>query len=370
MKRLNRWREPDINRKLLARVIVLSRAVAERLGRAPVFMEVCGTHTVAISRTGLRNLLSGYMDLRSGPGCPVCVTDAGDIERMIMLARVPEVTVTTFGDMMRVPGHAASLEEERARGARVQVVYSPADAVELAEAHPDRQVVFLGVGFETTAPTIAVALSRAVEKKLSNFSIYSAHKIVPPVMRVLLQDPDLAVDGFILPGHVCAVTGRPPFDFIAGEFGLPAVITGFEPLDILSSVYRLLEQILSGEPLVTNNYTRVVRETGNREARAVMNRYFKPVDAAWRGFGTVPESGMQLRDRFRDYDAVFRFDLPAPVYTVRTGCRCGDLLRGKINPRQCPLFATACTPARPVGPCMVSSEGACAAYYQYERNNS
>jgi len=367
-KKLGRWREPDLSRKLLARVILLARTVAERLGRLPVFMEVCGTHTVAISRTGLRGLLAGYLELRSGPGCPVCVTDGGEIERMIMLARLPEVTVATFGDMLRVPGRDTSLEEERARGARVEVVYSPADAVALAEAHPEKQVVFLGVGFETTAPTVALALAAAAEKKLPNFTVYSAHKLVPPVMRALLHDPGPAVDGFILPGHVCAVTGRAPFDFIAEQYGLPAVITGFEPLDILGSVYRLLEMILSGHVRVLNGYTRVVREAGNREARLIMNKYFRPVDAFWRGFGPVPESGLALRERFGGFDAARRFALPEPATAVREGCRCGDLLRGRINPRQCPLFAAACTPARPVGPCMVSSEGACAAYYQYERN--
>lgn len=364
---LEGFRDPLLVRRLLGRVRRLSAAAADRLGHRPVIMEVCGTHTMAISRSGLRSALADAVELKSGPGCPVCVTDYRDIDAMLALARLPGVTVATFGDMLRVPGSSSSLEKERAGGASVEVFYSPADAVAWAAAHPERQVVFLGVGFETTAPVVAASLEEAREKGLPNFTVYSAHKVIPPVMRALLADPELGIDGFLLPGHVSSVVGRRAFDFLAAEYGIPAAVTGFEPVDILLGLDAVLGQLAKGEAQVVNCYGRVVREEGNRLAQAVLDRYFEPADATWRGIGTVPASGLILKPAFAGFDAARRFTVEVPPPRIPRGCRCGELLKGKIKPTQCGLFGRGCTPEHPVGPCMVSSEGACAAYYLYDQ---
>jgi hydrogenase expression/formation protein HypD len=373
MQMLTKYRKPDLAQKMMAKVIPMADTLAGRLGRPVVLMEVCGTHTMAISRTGMRSLLGKNLELRSGPGCPVCVTDYIDLDRAVMLARLPAVCVATFGDMVRVPGSCTSLERERAAGARVRVCYSPNDAVGYAAEHPAQEVVFLGVGFETTAPGVALSLMEAKARGVKNYSVLSLHKLVPPVMRVLLADPGLPVDGFLLPGHVSTIIGRRAFDFLATDYGLPAVITGFELLDILGAIYQILTMLLRQEIRVDNGYARVVRETGNVKARQFMQAFFAPVAVSWRGFGTIQESGLGLRKTYRHYDALEKFRITVPAPRVPRGCRCGDLLRGKIKPDACPLFARACTPTRPVGPCMVSSEGACAAYFQYEfaeQNNS
>lgn len=365
---LDKLRDPGLGKRLAGKVGELASRAAERLGRPAVLMEVCGTHTAAISRSGLRGLLVGRLELRSGPGCPVCVTNSADIDKMVALSRIPNVMVATFGDMVRVPGVNSSLEQERARGARVKVVYSPADAVNLAEANPDKEVIFLGVGFETTAPLVALSIAEAVQRGLKNYSVLPAHKLVPPVLAALLSGGEVGVDGLILPGHVSAVTGRAAFDFIGRDFGIPAVIAGFEPLDILGSVYRLLEQTLSGRAQTVNDYGRVVREEGNTGARRVMERFFDPGGAIWRGFGFIPGSGLSIKKDYASYDAGNRFPVRLPSSPRKDGCLCGDLLKGKIYPDGCPLFAVACTPFQPVGPCMVSSEGACAVYYHYEKS--
>ncbi len=364
---LRRFRDPDLARPLLERVRHLAGRAAERLGRPPAFMEVCGTHTVAISRAGLRAALRGLVDLKSGPGCPVCVTDPAEIDAMIALARLPGVTVTTFGDMMRVPGSRGSLEEERARGADVRVVYSPADAVELAAACPERQVVFLGVGFETTAPAVALSALEAARRRLANFSVLTAHKLYPPALEALLADPEVELDGFLLPGHATTILGRRRLAFLAERYGVPAVIAGFEPVDILGALHELLAQVVAGEARVVNAYPRLVREEGNPRALAVMEAVFEPVAAAWRGLGTIPDSGLAFRPAWRELDAAARFRVEVPPSRPHPGCRCGDLMKGKAAPFDCRLFARACRPERPLGPCMVSSEGACAAYYKYER---
>ncbi|SHI94923.1 hydrogenase formation protein HypD [Desulfofundulus thermosubterraneus] len=364
---LEKFRDPVLSRGLLARVINRAQKVREKLGRPAVFMEVCGTHTVAISRAGLRSILGEYMELRSGPGCPVCVTDYADIDRMVAFASLLGVTVGTFGDMMRVPGSRTSLERQRAAGADVRVFYSPRDAVAYAAEHPERQLVFLGVGFETTAPGVAAAIAEARGKGVKNFSVYSTHKVVPPAMRAIIADPEIRIDGFILPGHVSTIIGRRSFDFIATEYGLPAVVAGFETLDIIDAIYCLLGQILDGEARVENGYSRVVREEGNPRARAQMAEFFEVGDASWRGFGIIPQSGLNIRPAYRDFDAAARFQVTIEPPRLPRGCACGDLLKGKLTPGDCRLFGKVCTPAHPVGPCMVSSEGACAAYYQYER---
>jgi len=392
---LNQLNDPQLGRAMLKKVKEQAARAAEHLGRAVTLMEVCGTHTMAISSTGLRGLLSGLVELRSGPGCPVCVTAAGDIEQMLALTRVPRVTVATFGDLVRVPGVVSSLERERAGGAGVQIVYSPADAVALARDNPAREVVFLGVGFETTAPLVALSINRAAHLGLTNFSVYSVHKLVPPVMRTLLNAGEVRVDGFILPGHVCAVTGSRAFAFIGEEYGLPAVVTGFTLVDMLDALDILLKKIMTGDNRVVNGYRWVVRDAGNLQAQGTMKNYFYAGDAVWRGFGVVNGSGLFIKDKFARYDARRKFALaepesaaglawavqPAAIAAGRAGvtgvrytennaaepwgCRCGELLRGLITPGDCALFGRRCTPASPVGPCMVSLEGACAAYYRY-----
>lgn len=328
-------------------------------------MEVCGTHTVAIARSGLRELLPERIRLLSGPGCPVCVTDDQDIDRVIALARERGVILATFGDMMRVPGTQSSLLQEKGRGADVRVVYSPSDALKLAAENPDSEVVFLGVGFETTVPTVAVALEQAIRERLKNFSVYSLHKLVPPVMRALLEDPEVKIDAFINPGHVCTILGSEPFRFIAEEYGKPCVITGFETVDILEAILLIVRQHNEGRAVVEIQYRRAVRPEGNPVARSYIDRYFEPVNARWRGIGDVPESGLALREEYAAYDAQHRFTVDVAPNQKRKGCSCGEVLKGLKLPYECALFGKACTPVHPVGPCMVSTEGSCAAYYRY-----
>lgn len=368
---LNKLRDQDLSRKLLSLVIDRARQVVDRLGRKLVLMEVCGTHTMAFSRSGLRSLLKETLELRSGPGCPVCVTAAEDVDAVIALARLPGVTVAVFGDLIRVPGSRSSLEEERARGARVRVVYSPLEAVELAAKSPAAQLVFVGLGFETTAPLIALGLAEARQRRLNNFNILSSHKLMPPALNMLLAGPGPGgIDGLLLPGHVSVVTGRQAFDFIAGVHGVPAVVTGFEPLDLLGAVLSLLDMVEKREPKVVNGYQRVVREEGNPRAKELINTYFRSDQSLWRGLGPIPGSGLYLQDTYREYDAGVKFKPFSPVPYKPSGCCCGDVLRGRLTPLECPLFAGICTPACPSGPCMVSSEGACAVYYKYEQQNN
>lgn len=364
---LNKLCDQDLGRKLLTLVINRAQKLTDRLGRKLVFMEVCGTHTMAFSRSGLRSLLKKTLELRSGPGCPICVTTAEDVDAVIALARLPGVTVAAFGDLMRVPGSRSSLEEERARGARVRVVYSPLEAVELAAKSPAEQLVLVGLGFETTAPLIALSLAEARRRDLNNFNVLSLHKLMPPALDLLLAGSGPGLDGLLLPGNVIAVTGPLAFDFIAGKHSLPAVVTGFEPLDLLGSVLALLDMLEKGKPEVLNGYKRVVREEGNPRAQDLINTYFRSDEALWRGLGPIPGSGLYLQDTYREYDAGVKFKPFSVTPYIPSGCSCGDVLMGRLTPLECPLFAGTCTPASPVGPCMVSSEGACAVYYRYEQ---
>jgi hydrogenase expression/formation protein HypD len=330
-------------------------------------MEVCGTHTMSIARAGLKSLLPEGLKLVSGPGCPVCVTPTGTIDAACELARRDDVVITTFGDMMRVPGSRTTLEGVKAAGADVRVVYSPLKSMEIAAATPGRTVVFLGVGFETTAPAIARLIQAAAQAGTANMAVLPANKLIPPALRVIASDPELRVDGFLLPGHVSVIIGAEPYRFLADEFRRPSVITGFEPEDVLEATAMILEQMLLGNAEVQNQYKRVVHPEGNPEARRRLDEVFRTADASWRGFGVIPGSGLVVRDAFARWDAVRRFDIRIAPEEPETGCLCGDVLKGKVNPRDCPLFGTRCTPASAVGPCMVSSEGACAASFRFEQ---
>jgi hydrogenase expression/formation protein HypD len=335
--------------------------------RGPVtLMEVCGTHTNAIAAAGLRRLLPSSVRLIAGPGCPVCVTPVGYVDRAEALARRPGTIVCTFGDLLRVPSSTGSLERTRAAGGDVRVVYSPRDALKVARENPEREVVFLGVGFETTVPTVAAALLEAEKAGVANIRVLSGHKVMPPPLRVLAGDPEVKVDGLLCPGHVSVITGWKVFDFLPKEFRLPAVVVGFTPTDVLQGVLELVRQLSEGRAEVTNLYSRVVTAEGNVEAKALVERFFQPEDAAWRGLGVIPGSGLGLRPQWAHRDAaVFGVQVPEPLEPQ--GCRCGEVLKGTMDPPQCPLFARGCSPESPVGSCMVSSEGTCSAWFRHER---
>lgn len=330
-------------------------------------MEICGTHTMAIAKSGIKRMLPENIKLLSGPGCPVCVTPAEMIDAVLLLSEKENLILATYGDMLRVPGSRAgdNLARRRALGARVEIVYSPMDALEIAESARGAEVVFLGVGFETTAPGTAAAVQAAAERGIKNFSVLPMLKTVEPALRTLIADPYFNVDAFLCPGHVATIIGEAGFRFLAEEFGIPAVISGFEPEDILLSVYMLLRQIKEGRAKVENSYKRAVKPEGNPLARAVTEAVFAPATENWRGLGTIPASGLKLRDTFQEYDAAAKFAVAYQQAEKKTACRCGDVICGKLAPEACPLFGTACVPEEPVGPCMVSSEGACAAAYKY-----
>lgn len=344
----------------------IDRAIQE-LGQRQTLMEVCGTHTWSIARHGIRSILPSGLRLLSGPGCPVCVTSQGYLDGAVILARQERVIVATFGDMMRVPGSHSSLEAERAQGRDVRPVYSPLEALKVARDNPRARVVFLGVGFETTAPTIAASLLEAREQGLENYLVYSAHKRIPPALRLLAQAPDLRLDGLICPPHVSSILGARAYRFLAEEYGIPCVITGFEPLDILQGILMLLHQRLEGRPRVEIQYRRAVREEGNLEALAILEEVFEAGPGRWRGLGLIPDSGLSLREGYRPWDAHHRFALPLsePDKGEQAGCLCGEILKGIKSPPECPAFGQGCIPEDPQGPCMVSGEGTCAAYYRY-----
>jgi hydrogenase expression/formation protein HypD len=358
MKFIDEFRDPALARTLLARI-------KARSTRPVRLMEFCGGHTHAILRYGLRTLLPPTIDLRSGPGCPVCVTANADLDRAIALAQVPGLILTTFGDMVRVPGSRQSLQDARAAGADVRMVYSTLDALQIARDNPTHPVVFLGVGFETTAPTVAAAILQAEAQGLGNFSVLSLHKLTPPATRAILDAGQVALHGIIGPGHVTTIIGSDAWEFLPNDYGVPVAIAGFEPLDILRAVADLVDMVEEGQPGVANSYARSVTRQGNPKALEVMNRAFDVSTADWRGLGLVPASGLVFRPEFTQFDAARLFEVEPGPTREHKGCLCGDVLRGTVMPPQCPLFGQACTPARPIGPCMVSAEGACAAYYQF-----
>jgi hydrogenase expression/formation protein HypD len=328
-------------------------------------MEVCGSHTMAIARHGLRSLFPPQVKLLSGPGCPVCVTPAEDIDKTIELAKLPGVIITTFGDMVHVPGSYSSLEKERGKGADVRIVYSPEDALEIAKANPDKKVIFPGVGFETTSPTIAAAVIQAKREKVKNFFVLPMFKTIPNALKAILDIKERKIDGFILPGHVSVIIGSRPYGFIAKKYGVPGVVTGFEPDDILEAVKMILKQIAERKPKIEIEYTNIVTPEGNVTAQKILKKVFREVDSNWREIGRIPKSGMVFRPAYAAFDASKVFKIKQPKTRENKGCLCGKILLGMNSPRECKLFCKACTPAHPIGPCMVSSEGSCAAEFKY-----
>jgi hydrogenase expression/formation protein HypD len=361
MKFIDEFRRKDLVQALVRRL--------EDLAAPAVIMEVCGTHTMSAARFGLKSLLPEPIKLVSGPGCPVCVTDQYDLDKFLALGERPQTVLASFGDMLRVPGTHTSLEKQRAQGADVRFVYAPLDAVDVARREPDKQVVFFGVGFETTMPTTALALKTAAAFGLDNFTLFCVHKTMPAALRALLASGEVKVSGLLLPGHVTTIIGSQAYEFIPREFGVPGAVTGFEPLDLLLGVEALLRQLRDSQPRIDNVYPRAVQLQANPQARALLEEVFEPCDALWRGLGVIPGSGVKIRDTYQKFDAQARFapileQVPPPPPSA---CRCGEVLRGVLHPKDCPLFDQACNPSQPLGPCMVSSEGACAAVYRYER---
>ncbi|MCM3924136.1 hydrogenase formation protein HypD [Frankia sp. AiPs1] len=360
MKYLTEFRDPELARWLLD-------AIAATASRRWTLMEVCGGQTHAIIRHGLDQLLADQVEFIHGPGCPVCVTPLEMIDRALAIAARPDVIFCSFGDMLRVPGSATDLFTVKARGGDVRVVYSPLDAVHLAEAHPDRQVVFFAVGFETTAPANALAAVTARRRRLANFSMLVSHVLVPPAMSAVATAPGNRVEAFLAAGHVCTVMGTEQYEPLVAAHRLPIVVTGFEPLDLLDGVRHAIAQLEAGRAELANAYQRAVQPDGNPAARAILAEVFTVCDRAWRGIGTIPDSGWRLADAWRDLDAEIRFDVGGLTVAEPAACRSGAVLQGLLRPPDCAAFGTSCTPRRPLGATMVSAEGACAAYFQYRR---
>jgi len=365
MKFIDEFRD----KKKVAKLIGVICSKAKKIKRPLVFMEVCGTHTVAIFRYGIRKILPKNIRVISGPGCPVCVTSQRDIDKAVAFARAKQTIITTFGDMLKVPGTESSLQDEKAKGRDVRIVYSMLNSLDIARLNKDKKVVHIAIGFETTVPTVAAALIRAEGEKLKNFFILPAHKIIPPALAKLASFQKSRINGFLLPGHVSTIIGPAPYRFLAQKFKTPCAIAGFEVIDILQAINMLLEQIQENNPKVQIQYTRCVHSRGNITAQKMMNKVFQVCDVKWRGLGKIKKSGLKLRKKYERFDAQKQFRVKLPK-EKKTDCRCGDVLQGIITPRECPLFKTKCTPRFPVGPCMVSSEGACAAYYRYGGNTS
>ena len=363
MKFVDEFRDPELGKKLVKGITEL----AAKLERPVKIMEVCGGHTHTIFRFGLEALMPDNIDLVHGPGCPVCVLPVGRVDDAIAIAEHENVVFATYGDAMRVPGSKKSLLGAKAEGCDVRTVYSPVDALAIAQAEPDKNVVFFGLGFETTVPSTALTLMQAKELGVENFSVFSNHITIIPTLEALLEGGE-RIDGFVGPGHVSMVIGTDVYDFVAKDYGRPFVISGFEPLDVLQSIHMVLEMLVANEPRVINQYTRIVRDGGNKQALSAMETVFEARPFfEWRGLGTIEHSGLQLTKDYEVFDAEKRFSIPALRVEDPKACQCGDVLKGALKPWECKVFGTACTPETPIGSCMVSSEGACAAYYNYGR---
>ena len=363
MKFIDEYRNAELGQKLITRI--------HKLSTRPVsLMEFCGGHTTAILKHGIRQLLPPNIEMLSGPGCPVCVTANADLDKAIALANLPNVIITTFGDMIKVPGSYSSLQKAKADGADIRIVYSTQDALDTAQNNPQKSVIFIGIGFETTAPTIAASILEAEQKEIKNFYVLSLLKLCPPAIRLLLMMAlvglsEVKLDGIVCPGHVSAIIGSHPWEFIPRQYRIACVISGFEPLDILLSLVMLIDQIELGKSKVEIAYHRGVKPAGNRQALELMARVFEPTTATWRGFGKVPLGGLKFKKEYEHFNAESAFPIISPPPREPKGCLCGDILRGAKRPPECQLFGQTCTPEHPIGPCMVSSEGACAAYFHY-----
>jgi hydrogenase expression/formation protein HypD len=371
MRYADEFRDPAMARTLVAEITRLAAPLARERARPLQVMEVCGGHTHTIFRYGLKAMLpEDSIEFVHGPGCPVCVLPMGRVDDCVALAQDPRVILATFGDAMRVPGSRGSLLQAKARGADVRMVYSPLDALQLARANPQRDVVFFALGFETTMPSTALTVLQARREGIGNFCLFCNHITIIPTMKAILDSPELKLDGFIGPGHVSMVIGNRPYDFIAGQYRRPIVVAGFEPLDVLQSLWMVIKQLAEGRCEVENQYQRIVPEDGNAQALAAVSEVFELREFfEWRGLGSIDHSGVRMRREFARYDAERRFVLPNLTIADPKACQCGEVLKGIIKPQQCKVFGNACTPERPLGALMVSSEGACAAYYQFGRHD-
>jgi hydrogenase expression/formation protein HypD len=361
MKFIDEYRQSDLAK-------VLAEKIAGLTDMPLKLMEVCGGHTHAIFKYGIEDLLPDNIEMIHGPGCPVCVIPLGRVDDAISIALQPDIIFTTFGDMMRVPGSKTNLLDAKADGADVRMVYSPLDALKIAKKNPERHVVFLALGFETTSPSTAMTILQAAKDEVKNFSVFCNHIMIVPALKAMLDSPDLQLDGFVGPGHVSTVIGTRCYEFVPRDYGKPLVVTGFEPLDVLQSVYMIVKQIIEGRAVVENQYGRVVERDGNRRALEALFEVFEPRDYfEWRGLGSIPHSGMRMRAKYAAFDAELKFNVPGLRVADPKACQCGEILKGVKKPWECKVFGTACTPETPIGSCMVSSEGACAAYYNFGR---
>ena len=357
MKYIDEFRDKSLVKNITGQI--------HKISTKPVaLMEVCGGHTMAIQKFGIPSLLPGNIRLLSGPGCPVCVTGREYIDKAVALARQKDVIITTYGDLIRVPGSESTLDMEKANGAQIRMVFSTLEALKIAKTNPDKKIVFLGIGFETTTPSSAMGIILAEQEKLKNFFVLSSHKVMPPAMSALI-DEGVKIDGYIAPGHVSTITGSSIYKDIPERYNLSVVISGFEPVDLLQSIYMLVRQREENTPKVEIQYKRVVMPEGNKKALAMMDQVFESRDDWWRGLGVLPDSGLGIRDKYARYDAEKQFDIQVKQAPEPKGCICGEILKGLKNPKECKLFGKACNPQNPVGACMVSSEGACHAYYKY-----
>ena len=361
MQYIKEFRNPKTSKLLLTEIEKLAFNIAKPIN----IMEVCGGHTYAIFRFGINKLLPDNINLISGPGCPVCVTPQSFIDEAIEFAKLPDTIIVTFGDIVRVPGSYSTLSKEKSNGAKIEICYSPMEALKIAEENSDKEIIFIGIGFETTAPLTASIIKEAKKRNLNNFSVLSSHKTMPNALFTLLNDDEVQVNGLICPGHVSAVTGLSIYDAIANELKIPSVVCGFEANDILQTILMILQQIDKGISIVENQYTRGVKITGNSIAQELIQKIFQPIKSTWRGIGNIPNSGLEISENYSDFNARTKFNVEIPEAKIIKGCICGEIMRGLKKPTDCKLFATHCTPENPQGACMVSSEGGCATYYKF-----